>query len=94
MKVETCHNITSATAKSATATLDYSEAEAKTVAVLLTHLKYQSHGQQFMLSRGLKEFPLQGVDAAKEELQQMHSRSCFKAIAVNELTRQERVRAQ
>ena len=47
-----------------------------------------------MLSRGLKEFPLKGVDAAKEELKQMHSRGCFKAIAVKELTRQEKVRAQ
>ena len=79
-----CHNIVSQTA---TATLDYSEDEAKTVAVLLTRLKHQSHGQQFMLSRGIKEFPLKGVDSAKEELQQMHSRGCFKAIAVKELMR-------
>ena len=47
-----------------------------------------------MLKRGLTEFPIKGVPAAKEELTQMHDRRCFKAIAVAELTRQERVRAQ
>ena len=47
-----------------------------------------------MLKRGLKEFPIKGAPAAKEELTQMHDRKCFKAIAVAELTCQEQVRAQ
>ena len=47
-----------------------------------------------MLTRGRKEFADKGVSAAKEELEQMHSRGCFRAIAVKELTRQEKVWAQ
>ena len=47
---ELCHNITSQTA---TAILQYNEDNAKIFAIVLSQLK-QSHGQQFMLSRGLK----------------------------------------
>ena len=36
---------------------------------------------------------MEGVSAAKAELKQMHDRTCFKAIAVGELTRRERQRA-
>ena len=46
-----------------------------------------------MLKRGLKEFMHEGKDAAKCELSQMHQRRCYRAIAVKELTRQERQRA-
>ena len=60
----------------------------KIVAVLLTRIKAQCHGQQFMFPRGLKEFTDKGVSVAKEELGQMHSRGCFRAIVVKELMQQ------
>ena len=91
IQLESCHNITSPTP---TMNLEYSESESKLIACLLTRLKAQCHGQQFMLTRGLKEFTNKGVSAAKEELEKMHSRRCFRAIAVKELTRQEKIRAQ
>ena len=47
-----------------------------------------------MLPRGLKELTGKGVSAAKEELEQMHSCGCFRAIVVKELMRQDKVRAQ
>ena len=47
-----------------------------------------------MLGKGLKEFGDEGITGTKAELKQMVRRTCFKAIAVAELTRQERIRAQ
>ena len=49
--------------------------------------------QMFLLNKGLKKFPLKGVSAVKAELKQMHDRTCFRAIAVVELSRRERQRA-
>ena len=48
----------------------------------------------FNLKKGLQEFKAEGVSTAKKELSQMHSRVGFKAVAVAELTRLERQRAQ
>ena len=48
----------------------------------------------FNLKKGLQEFKAKGVSAAKKELSQMHSCVGFKAVAVAELTRLERQRAQ
>ena len=47
-----------------------------------------------MLKKVLKEFPVGGAPAAKEELAQMHARTYFKAIVVKEINRLERKRAQ
>ena len=47
----------------------------------------------FILQKGLSKFGEEGVAAAKKECSQMHSRVCFKAIAVNKLTQLERRRA-
>lgn len=43
-----------------------------------------------MLKRGFKEFSAEGKEAAKCELSKMHKRTCYRAIAVKELTRHER----
>ena len=78
--------------------MTYDDYETKIVALLLNQMReecqVQVHSQQFGLRRGLKEFGAEGVKACKEELRQMHSRVGFKAVAVAELTRQERIRAQ
>ena len=87
-----CHNIITQ-AHPEEKTLKYSGIDVKVVAHIIIHLQ-QVHGQQFGLKRGLKEFGEEGVRACKEELAQMHSRVGFRAVAVAELTRLERVRAQ
>ena len=92
-QMEACHNIAKQS-NEPKVTLDYTEEEVQVVASIITQLKAKCNAQQYMLKRGLKEFPIKGAPAAKEELMQMHDRKCFKAIAVAELTRQERVRAQ
>ena len=51
-------------------------------------------GQQYQLSKGIKLFGDAGRDAAQAEIQQLHSRKCFKPISVNELSSVERRRAQ
>lgn len=47
-----------------------------------------------MLTRGAKEVTDKGVSAAKQKLEQMHSRGYFQAIAGYELTHQEKVQEQ
>ena len=75
-------------------TLNYEESEVKVVASIITQLKERSNAQLFNLRKGIKEFAAEGVVAAKNELTQMHERVDFKAIAVAELSRRERLRAQ
>ena len=43
-----------------------------------------------MMKRGLKEFFAEGKEAAKYERSQMHKLTCYRDIAVKELTRRER----
>ena len=46
-----------------------------------------------MLPKAAKKFGGEGVQAAKDEVWQLHNRSCFKASVVKELTRLEKERA-
>ena len=81
--------------------LEYSPIEA---IVLVNYMFYlnisqdigmaKSFGQQYQLSKGLKLFGDKGKEAAQSEIQQLHSRKCFKPISVNEMTSVERRRAQ
>ena len=52
------------------------------------------HMQQMIMQKGIKAFAPDGEPAAEEELRQMHSRTCFWAIALVELARREKLRAQ
>ena len=74
-------------------TVEYSQGEEKVVANIIHQMKERCYGQQFILQRGLKEFPVDGPKVAKEELAQLRLRKGFRAIAVRELTRQEREQA-
>ena len=47
-----------------------------------------------MLGKGLNEFVHEGPPTVTSELDHMHRRRCFKVVAVAELTRLERARAQ
>ena len=48
----------------------------------------------YMLNKSLKIFKHKGASAAKAEVGQMHNRTCFRALAVKELSRREQERAQ
>ena len=50
--------------------------------------------QQMIMQKGIKVFAPDGEPAAKEEIKQMHTHTCFCAIAVAGLTRREKLRAQ
>ena len=74
--------------------LDYEEHKTKFVAGMIARAKEMCNAQQFNLRKGLQEFKVEGEIACKQELSQMHLRIGFKALAVRELTRLERRRAQ
>ena len=90
--IQSCHNIV-AQVKGKERCLEYNDSETQFVAHVLTKFK-ECYAQQYMLGKGLKEFVKEGPPAVKSELDQMHRRRCFKAVAVAELTRLERIRAQ
>ena len=71
-------------------TFDYQDAEAGILAWIITH---ECHQHMFMLPKAVKKFGGEGVKAAKDEVWQLHTRGCFKALAVKELTRLEKERA-
>lgn len=60
----------------------------------MLYLRGKCFVQQFNLRKGLKEFGDEGVNSSKAELQQMHERMCWRAVAVKDLTIKERMRAQ
>ena len=68
--------------------LKYIPGEEKVVAQALCH------AQLYILQKGIKIFGERGTQAAKSEVKQLHDRVGFRALAVKELTRQERERAQ
>ena len=75
-------------------TLEYDDNEARVLASFIDeHLSGHCHSQQFILQKAIKKFGSQGVRAAKDEVKQLHGRTCFKAIAIAELTRREKERA-
>ena len=51
------------------------------------------HAQLRILQKGINIFGEQGTEAAKSEVKQLDDWAGFRAIAVKELTRQERARA-
>ena len=60
----------------------------------INKLRHLCMAQQFNLKKGLREFGVEGVQASKAKLKQMHDRGCWRTVAVNKLTRRERLRAQ
>ena len=87
--IEKCHNIITQ-AIDPSRILTYEDKESKVVGSILTKLRKDCHAQQFHYKTGLKKFPVKGEAAVVEELQQMHDRRCFKAIAVRKVARREK----
>ena len=67
--------------------LIYEDSEAGILARIVVE---KCHQQMYMLPKAVKKFGGEGVQAAKDEVWQLHNRSCFKALAVQELTRLEK----
>ena len=55
---------------------------------------YKSFSQQYQLGKGLKLFGERGHKASASELEQLHHRKCFHPVSVNNMTRNERMKAQ
>ena len=55
---------------------------------------HYNYSQLLNFRKGIAEFKEEGVKASKAELSQMHQRICWRSVAVKELTRRERKRAQ
>ena len=47
-----------------------------------------------MLEKGLKKFGEKGVKSTETEIGQLHDRQCFKPVRINDMTSQERIKAQ
>ena len=71
-----CHNII-CQEEPEERTLEYTEDESKVVANIIVGLMRKCHMQQMIMQKGIKAFAPDGEPAAKEELRQMHSRTCF-----------------
>lgn len=92
-QVELSHNIATQHLRSKNK-LESCEHETVVVACTMIYLRGKYFVQKFNLRKGLKEFDDEGINASKAELQQMRERMCWRAVAVKDLTRKERMRAQ
>ncbi len=96
-KIEMNHNIV---VESKDAADQYSVEEGKVIVSMIQDLRRMSmsqgsnFAQQLFLNKGLKKFGDKGKKAAMKELDQLHNRKCFEPISVNELTAQEKAKAQ
>ena len=51
-------------------------------------------GQQYTLDKGWKKFGARGIKGTKKEVGQLHNRQCFKPVLVENMTVEERRKAQ
>ena len=52
------------------------------------------YAQQYLLHEGLKRFGDKGRAAVSKEVKQMHDRTCFRPIDINEMSPEEKKKAQ
>jgi hypothetical protein len=57
-------------------------------------MEHPSHSQQYILQKGLKVFGNKGHEASKKEIDQLHRRTCFAPMKVQEMKPSERKKAQ
>ena len=60
----------------------------------ITDVGSKSFSQQYQLGKGLKVFSKRGHKASSSELEQLYHRNCFYPVSVNDMTRNERMKAQ
>ena len=90
LEKEKQHNLISVDGDSKEKTLCY---EAQEAGVVGGFIMKHCFSQMYMLHKGVKVFGNEGVAAAKDELKQLHNRTCWRAITVKQLSRRERERA-
>ena len=75
--------------------LKYRDDEAIVAGHFLSELKRKfTFGQQFTLEKGLKKFGDKGVKGTEKEIGQLHDRECFKPKRIDEMTHDQRRKAQ
>jgi hypothetical protein len=75
--------------------IDYSHDEAVVAGHFLSELTRKfTFGQQYTLSKGLQKFGDKGIKGTEKEIGQLHDRTCFKPVRVEDMTSQERRKAQ
>jgi hypothetical protein len=78
---------------------EYSPSDAMLMVRLIYNLNTRvvregaSFAQQYLLNKGLKIFGQKGRDASKEEMDQLHRRSCFTPKSIAKMTQIERRKA-
>ena len=85
---EQVHNIV-ANVKESENLLEYEGKEARVIAEKIQKVFVQQH----LLPRAIKVFGPEARKAGRSEVKQLHDRTCFRAMAVAELTRREKQRA-
>jgi hypothetical protein len=96
------HIGTSSTQKSTT-TMEYDVNEAKVIAMIMCQFNERMdiqkkiiHGTQhlvtYSLKKGIERFKEAGKESAKDEMKQLHDRTCFKPIKASSLNEMERKR--
>ena len=97
-KLEQCHNI--ATTPDPNIDQEYNMAMATIIARFITDINAMAtndaanFGPQYLFHKGLKKFGKSGEDAALKELTQLHTRLCFTPIDVDDMTAEEKRKAQ
>ena len=100
--LEYCHNLVNVQSTSAATrgVNEYDTTTAVVIARLINEMNVRvttagvSFSQQYMLKRGLKQFGDRGRQAAKKELDQLHTWVCFAPVSIAEMILTERKKAQ
>jgi hypothetical protein len=99
-QLEFCHNLVLQVKPEKEQIIEYGSSQAMLFARLIQDItmNIQQHGasfaQQYMLQKGLKVFGIQGHEASKKEIDQLHKRTCFAPLKVKNMKPSERKKAQ
>jgi hypothetical protein len=98
-QLEYCHNLVAQVKPDEEMNIEYGSNEAMQIARFIQDItmNVNKHGasfaQQYMLQKGLKEFGNKGHEASTKEINQLHKRTCFAPLKVNEMKHSKRKKA-
>jgi hypothetical protein len=100
-QLEYCHNLVAQVKPDEEMNIEYGSNEAMLILARFIQditMNVNEHGasfaQQYMLQKGLKVFGNKGHKALIKEINQLHKRTCFAPLKVNEMKHSERKKAQ
>jgi hypothetical protein len=103
-QLECCHNLVSQVKPREDQTIEYGSCQAMLIARFIARFiqditkNVNEHGasfaQQCIMQKGLKDFGNKGHEASKKEIDQLHKRTCFAPLKVEEMKPSERKKAQ